>query len=285
MKKTVILLFAFLTSISSMQAQRFEKQLTKMKEAASEFQKRTLLVVLKDEKKEENTKYNEFIKRAFESEWDLNDKIMYVTPKEFKKLRKDNSYSYFTHGNRTYKSPTGLGNELKEVFNMGNCNSKMPVHQHGFEFDKEVSLAELIRQIQMIKIHLNGMKDLDPKTAWNDSKEATKNGLDQSEMADELKKMTLYIDEEAVDDKFKNNLGNLYKYKYKLVTKSEIEIVIVDKVKDVAFLENGRVVESSSGKDMIWFGEVDMSHRSINYRKVKTKLKLKDLKKLVEIMN
>ncbi len=110
-------------------------------------------------------------------------------------------------------------------------------------------------------------------------------GIDQRDAGETIKNMTLYIDQEIIDDDFKANLDKLYNYDYKLVTNSEIKKAIIDNNGDIAFIENGFVIDADEGDAIIWFGSVSISGLYSNSDKNKEKLSLKDLKSLTEVIN
>ncbi len=196
------------------------------KEKAIDFQNRTLLIVLKDEKKEENVRLNSYLKKAFDSEWDIHDSIMFVTKKEYKKFRKDDSKAFFIH----QRTATDMMITTKSTFDLGNCGVNVPVVKYGFDFEDETTLGDVYRQIQKIKHQVLSYINLDPKHAipTRQVRKTQGRGIDQRDAGETIKNMTLYIDQEIIDDDFKANLDKLYNYDYKLVTNSEIKKAIID---------------------------------------------------------
>lgn len=282
MKKTVSLLLIALFSFSASSAQKFEKRFTKIKENAIDFTNRTLIIVLKDEKKDINVKFNDYVRKAFESEWDLNDSIMYVSEQDFKKYKKDDSKAMIIHQKKSqysYMIPT------KQLFSIGNCGVKLPVHQHGFDFDDDTTLGNTYRQVQKIKQMVLNYTHIDPKNAMEMSKNVMRNGIDQRDLAESLKNMTLYIDKDNITDDFATNLDELYNYEYKLVTKTEIEQAIVENNEDIAFIENGFVIDADEGDAFIIFGAVNIADVYSNSSYNDKKLSLEDLKSLVEVID
>ncbi|BAO77162.1 hypothetical protein [Winogradskyella sp. PG-2] len=288
MKKHIVLTFIALISISALSGQRGSKIMTKFKEKAVDFKSKTLLVVLKEEKKDIDIKYNNYIKKTFESEWDINDSIMYITEKEYKKsYRKDDSKAYFMH--KKGGAPNMM-TSAKQLFTLGNCGEKRPVHQYGFDFDEESTLGSVYRQIQKIEQLLYTYLEIDPKTMWKRYKEFKENGFDQRDSAESLKNMTLYIDREAVDDDFKSNLDKIYNYEYKLVTKADIDNAITENNEDIAYVEYGVVIDADEGYAFVMFGGILMNYYFTDTSRLKLKkkdqlLKLEVLKNLAKVIN
>jgi hypothetical protein len=270
-----------------MSAQLGTRMMEKFKAKAVDFQSRTLIVVLKEEKKDIDIKYNNHIKKAFESEWDINDSIMYITEKEYKKsYRKDETKAYFMHQKT---GPTMMYN-TKASFSLGNSGDKRKVHQYGFDFDEETTLGSVFRQIQKIEQLLYTYLEIDPKTVWKRYEEIKENGFDQRDAAESLKNMTLYIDEESIDDDFKSNLDAIYNYEYKLVTKADIDNAITENNEDIAYIEHGMVIDADEGYGFVMFGGVLMNYYFTDTSKLKLKkkdkfLKLEDLKNLAKVID
>lgn len=288
MKKYIILTLISLLFVSTMSAQLGTRMMEKFKAKAIDFQSRTLIVVLKEEKKDIDTKYNNYIKKAFESEWDINDSIMYITQKEYKKsYRKDETKAFFIHQKG---GATNMMIGTTERFSLGNCGEKRKLHEYGFDFDEESTLGSVYRQIQKIEQLLYTYLEVDPKTMWKRYEEVKKNGFDQRDSAESLKNMTLYVDEESIDDDFKSNLDEIYNYEYKLVTKADIDKAITENNEDIAYIEHGMVIDADEGYGFVMFGGVLMNYYFTDTSKLKLKkkdkfLKLEDLKNLAKVID
>ena len=222
-------------------------------EDIKEVQQKTLLVVLDAPKDKESKKlskskadladyekeiadYNTALREVFATEWKMSKDVKFVTEEEFEAIIDDKvkktQYAYFENvvnrstvlnrdsgGGvdripRTYSHILGLTDQGKPVYTMM-YNTLHP---------NKGDLVFIVQQFQnyfKMRLEDKGMKEMMKELLAS---------------SPQLKNMTLLIDADLIDDKAAAKIAEVYKYKYIITPKSEIDNAIVAHKPGIAYI-------------------------------------------------
>lgn len=267
MKKLSLIFLFTLLFISNSNAQMGFGKL----EDVMEVQEKTLLVITdaqsssllkkieKDPEKykeysDEIDQYNLALKEAFTKTWTFSNKIEYITQEELASIEKDKSkkgnYAYFD--NQINRSPSRFTSSSSKAGDpdtyslvLGLTDQKKPVYQMMYA-TLHPSEADLTFIIQQFQNYLN------TRIALKTDKKSKKDIREElKENANLLKTKTLLLDENFVDDDLKKNINEIYKFKYKLTSKEEIDKAILSRNAEIAYIRAIPITQQSGGKNSV----------------------------------
>lgn len=227
-----------------------------------EVQQKPLLVVLespkantlKDLKKkpadlakypDDIAQYNTALKAAFASTWTFSKDVQFVSEEQYEAIKNDKTkkdkYAYFNNKIRRY----GYG--IKGAFvpntfyhELGLTDQGKPVYSFMFDttHPNEADLTFILQQFQsylLARMQIKGgektrkelMAELEQKAAL-------------------LKGKTLLLDEEFMEQKMLNKISDVYKYKYKISNKAEIDKAILSHNAEYAYIKSVPAVQMIS---------------------------------------
>lgn len=221
MKKTVfIILFSFIYFYANAQMGLLGKKPAAQVELLKE---RSLLVVLWDEG--ELDLYNENIKKAIEEVWTFSTDIRYISKDEWRKLAKDKDEAK-KYAHLYYTAKTLNANAPEHSLVLGILEKKISTNFHY----TDLGLADLILALKNIQSDLEMGADYKKMIKSNEEK-----GM--KFLSDSIEHKTLYINKDLVSKKFLKKIDEIYTYKYKLVTKDDIDEAIINKNPNVLFIK------------------------------------------------
>lgn len=204
---------------------------------------RPLLVVLWDEGELDN--YNENIKKAIDEVWTFSTDIRYVSKDEWRELAKDKDKAK-KYAHLYYTAQTLNANAPEHSLVIGILEKKISTNF----YYTDLGLADLILALKNIQTDLEMGADYKKLIKSNEEK-----GM--KFLSDSIEHKTLYIDKELISKKFLKKIDETYTYKYKLVTKEEIDEAIINKDPNVLFIREFVRAQRPMTKTRRKFGETD----------------------------
>ncbi|GAB3202796.1 hypothetical protein ABID22_001068 [Pontibacter aydingkolensis] len=253
MKTICIILLAFLYFSSPSYG-----QLLRSVKEFKEFEKRPLLVVLPEAKKDKDSTFiaaiRQNIKRNISSYWQVQKDITYLSPEEFQALKKNkrrNTHAVMTFKNLELSHASTKGNvrvldptSKYTVFVMDlglseNAIYNVYTYRHNFS-SRAPSEADMAGTLQVVQnIVRKGVKE-NEMTSF--PKEAKVN-------AKKLSSLTLLIDQQQLEESItKKEINELYGLRYKIVDTKELEDAILSQAPGFAYVY--MLPNSTSGADL-----------------------------------
>lgn len=201
------------------------KKLSKKKEDLAEYEK-------------EINDYNEALKEVFPKTWTFSKNIEFVTPEQFETILDDKTkskqYAFFNNvvnRNTFLSSSTNSTGGISRVprtysHNLGLTDQNKPVYTMMY-YTLHPTKGDLVFIIQQIQNYLAMRLEDKPR------KELMADLVVKSAL---LKNKTLLLDEELTDKKVIDKMAEVYKYKYKITTKQEIDDAILAHNNTVAYI-------------------------------------------------
>lgn len=249
------------------------------------FNTKTMVVLLDNPLLE----YNIVIKDVMKQEWNITE-FDFISFKEFEELRFDPQYSFLYMSQVTFENDKtdaryrflhlSLGGDYYRKNQMPDLAS-VPLAYYNVEEDNYIyKLAELVRFVQK---HTLLIKDHPEIVSANVFKHYNDN-------ISSIKDKTLYVLEEELAKEVNSaaRIRKIYPYKFKIVTKDEIEDAIKNRDENVVFLHkvgpDGTKVNARCYKVII--GAADSKFYYFDYHKISNKspdgFLAKDFKKLAK---
>jgi len=196
-----------------------------------------LFVVL--EKESDDTKdYNIALKNAFEKNWNFTSEIRIISNEEFKKLNikaNKGKYAYFTKvvhkGDNGFSLIKSKGLITTHDFTLSIIKNKKHIHSMMYPslIPNEADFKFIIQQTQF---YLQGRVD------YKSGKKSKKDMLGElSAKAGTLKNRILLLDKEDLTPQLIKDIEKIYPFKYKITTKDEIDLAILNNNGDMAYIK------------------------------------------------
>lgn len=282
MKKLVMLFIVLCFVLSSAISQDYVPS----KDDINAFFKTKTLVVLEDNPLME---YNIIIKDIMKQEWTITE-YEFISFKEFEEKRKDPQYSFLLMTEVRFENDKtdaqyrfihlSLGGNYFRLNQMPDIASVPAAYFNVEEDNYAYKLGILVRFIQK---HALLIRDHPEIISANVLKYYNKNIRD-------IKEKTLYVLENELAKEVNSvaRIKSIYPYKFKIVTKEEIEQAIKDRREDIVFLHKvgpeGTKIDARSYKIIIGAGDANFYY--FDYHKIDNKnpdgFLESDFKKLVK---
>ena len=218
--------------------------------------------------------YNIIIKKVMEQEWTITP-FEFITFAQFEEMRKDPQYSFIYMAQVTFENDktdaryrflhVSLGGDYYRKNEMPDLASVPLAYYNVGEEQYTYKLALLVRFVQK---HIQLIKEHPEIVSQNVFKHYNDNIKD-------IKDKTLYLLEEELSKDVNSaaRIKKVYPYKFKIVTKDEIEQAIKDRDENVVFLHKvgpeGTKVNARCYKIII--GAADANFYYFDYHKINKK--------------
>jgi hypothetical protein len=128
------------------------------------------------------------------------------------------------------------------TYSIGLLDEKKPVYSMQYDSFRDFNEADAIFITQQFDFYFKGRIKLDDK---NYKRKDLINEMEEN--AKMLKSKTLYLDKERMSSGLESELKSLYKYKYKLASKEEIDDAIINRTEGVVYVKFVPVTQASGG--------------------------------------
>lgn len=265
MKKVLLVLLIGMSLITT-RAQTIPSE----EDVNSFFNTKTMVVLLDNPLRE----YNSVIREVMEQEWNITE-YEFIDFAKFEELRKDPQYSFL------YMTEVGFENDKTDAryrflhlslggdyFRVGEMPdiASVPLSYHSVEEDNYIyKLAVLVRFIQQ---HATLIRD-NPKIISSNVLQHYNDNIQ------DIKGKTLYLleDELSPDVNSTARIKKIYPYKFKIVTKDDIEDAIAERDQNVVFLH--KVGPEGTKKNArcykVIIGAADANFYYFDYHKISDK--------------